>query len=203
MTSPRDRILGRIRDGVSHRPHAIHPGPFGAWRPEPPLESLSDESRLARFEELFASAGGEVVRRENVTRAAEWLDDFASDFSSVSYGIGVPEALRSARPAVDPVAATLGVSMAQGAIAETGSLVMNARDGRRAQLLVPNHVILVDRRTVYATVASALSVVQNDLPSAVGLHSGPSKSADIGQIMVKGVHGPGRVVAVMVADMQG
>ena len=38
------------------------------------------------------------------------------------------------------------------------------------------------------------------LPSAVGLHSGPSKSADIGQVLVKGVHGPGRVVAVIVGE---
>ena len=29
------------------------------------------------------------------------------------------------------------------------------------------------------------------------LHSGPSKSADIGQVMVTGVHGPGRVVALL------
>ena len=41
-----------------------------------------------------------------------------------------------------------------------------------------------------------------DLPSAIGLHSGPSKSADIGQIMVKGVHGPGRVVAVVIEEPQ-
>ena len=36
------------------------------------------------------------------------------------------------------------------------------------------------------------------LPSAIGLHSGPSKSADIGQVLVRGVHGPGRVIAVLV-----
>lgn len=35
------------------------------------------------------------------------------------------------------------------------------------------------------------------LPRALGLHSGPSKSADIGQVMVKGVHGPGRLVVVV------
>jgi len=38
------------------------------------------------------------------------------------------------------------------------------------------------------------------LPTALGLHSGPSKSADIGQVLVRGVHGPGRVVAVIIGD---
>jgi L-lactate dehydrogenase complex protein LldG len=42
--------------------------------------------------------------------------------------------------------------------------------------------------------------MKEDLPSAVGLHSGPSKSADIGHIMVKGVHGPGRLIAAVISD---
>ena len=51
---------------------------------------------------------------------------------------------------------------------------------------------------VHATLREALLAMRDDLPSAVGLHSGPSKSADIGHIMVKGVHGPGRLVAVVI-----
>ena len=35
------------------------------------------------------------------------------------------------------------------------------------------------------------------LPAALGLHSGPSKSADIGGTVVTGVHGPGRCIAVL------
>jgi L-lactate dehydrogenase complex protein LldG len=89
--------------------------------------------------------------------------------------------------------------MARAAVGETGSLVMDARDGRRAQLLVPTHVVFVQEAHVLATLRDALRDVRADLPSAIGLHSGPSKSADIGQIMVKGVHGPGRVVAVLIA----
>ncbi|MGC8905434.1 LUD domain-containing protein, partial [Thermus sp.] len=41
------------------------------------------------------------------------------------------------------------------------------------------------------------------LPAALGLHSGPSKSADIGQVMVKGVHGPGRLVVVVLTGPEG
>jgi L-lactate dehydrogenase complex protein LldG len=37
------------------------------------------------------------------------------------------------------------------------------------------------------------------LPAALALHSGPSKSADIGRILVRGVHGPGRLVAAVTA----
>ena len=92
------------------------------------------------------------------------------------------------------------MSLARGAVAETGSLIMDARDGRRAQLLVPTHVVFVRTRDVYATLREALTELADDLPSAIGFHSGPSKSADIGQILVKGVHGPGRLVAVLMGD---
>jgi L-lactate dehydrogenase complex protein LldG len=76
--------------------------------------------------------------------------------------------------------------------------VLDARDGRRTQLLAPTHVVLLDPATVHATARDAFLALQDDLPSAIGLHSGPSKSADIGQVMVKGVHGPGRLVALVV-----
>ena len=74
---------------------------------------------------------------------------------------------------------------------------MCARDGRRAQLLPPVLVVLLDATTVHATLADALGAVRDELPAAIGLHSCPSKSADIGQVMVKGVHRPGRVIAVV------
>jgi L-lactate dehydrogenase complex protein LldG len=60
-------------------------------------------------------------------------------------------------------------------------------------------VVLVHAGEVHATLAGALDHLSPDLPSAIGLHSGPSKSADIGQILVKGVHGPGRVLALIIA----
>lgn len=75
---------------------------------------------------------------------------------------------------------------------------MDARDGRRAQLLPPTHVVFVRARDVHATFRDAVVAMQGDLSSAIGLHSGPSKSADIAHVMVKGVHGPGRLVAVVI-----
>jgi L-lactate dehydrogenase complex protein LldG len=68
-------------------------------------------------------------------------------------------------------------------------------------LLVPTHVVFVHARDIRATLREALIELADDLPSAIGFHSGPSKSADIGQILVKGVHGPGRLVAVLIASV--
>jgi L-lactate dehydrogenase complex protein LldG len=149
---------------------------------------------------MLTAAGGEVVRCRGSVSAAAWLADFAKGFAAATVGETVPLALRPPLPEAAAAEAALGVSFARGAVAETGSLLMDARDGRKSQLLAPTHVVFVSSRKVYGTLREALLAVRQDLPSAIGLHSGPSKSADIAHVMVKGVHGPGRLIAVVIED---
>jgi L-lactate dehydrogenase complex protein LldG len=197
--SARDRILARVREAIGARERTEHPGAFEAWRPAPyDARVPASAGPLEGLEAMLGAAGGEVVRREGVAAAAGWLADFASGFESAAVGDGVPAELRPPLPEAPPVDAPLAVSMAWGAIAETGSLLLDARDGRRVQLLAPTHVVLVRASDVHATFRDALRKAAPDLPSAIGLHSGPSKSADIGHIMVQGVHGPGRLIAVVI-----
>ena len=167
-----------------------------------------------QFTEMFEKAGGEVVSFTAQAEASLWVRGFLADFDSLSVGeLARARLNEDAEPddwikETDPSTAEAGVSFAFGAVAETGSLIMTPQDGRRAQLLPPVHVVFVDQAKIYETLSEGLLALKNELhpgnneggglPSAVGLHSGPSKSADIGQVLVKGVHGPGRVVTVIV-----
>lgn len=110
-------------------------------------------------------------------------------------------ALRPDLPAADPSEADLAVSVALGAAAQTGSLVLSSREGRRLQVLAPVHLVWVEAADVHPTLGEALEAAKDDLPAVLALHSGPSKSADIGQIMVTGVHGPGRLVAAVMGAL--
>jgi L-lactate dehydrogenase complex protein LldG len=188
------RILGRVRAALSGRSPVDHPGWFESWRPPESTAQIAVE----RLADMLEAAGGEVVRLPDEAAARDWLAGFAKDFASVVLGETLPRALRPPAPTAAADVAPLGISLARGAIAETGSLLLDARDGRRAQLLPPTHVVLVHASDVHVTFREALATMRDDLPSAVGLHSGPSKSADIGHIMVKGVHGPGRLIAVVI-----
>jgi L-lactate dehydrogenase complex protein LldG len=194
VSAARERILGRVRAALKDRAATDHPGPFGSWVPD----GRPVVAPVPRFTAMLEAAGGEVVRLPGEDAARPWLARFASGFASVAVGETVPPSLRPSLPAAAPDVAPLGVSLARGAIAETGSLLLDARDGRRAQLLPPTHVVLVYAADVHATFRDAVASMKGDLPSAVGLHSGPSKSADIGHVMVKGVHGPGRLIALMI-----
>jgi len=207
--SARERMLARVREALEGRPGVPHPGPFGEWRPGPVAEPGA-RTAIDGFATVFEAAGGEVVRVADATAAAIWMAGFAGGtlgaaagpsgegFASAAVGRTVPEGLRPPLEPAPPRTAALGLSMARGAVAETGSLLMDARDGRRVQLLPPTHIVVVQADTVHATLREALGALRDDLPSAVGLHSGPSKSADLGQVLVRGVHGPGRLIAVIV-----
>jgi L-lactate dehydrogenase complex protein LldG len=190
--SARNRILGRVRSAIALRDRTGHPGDFGGWRPDAPTGTPVDG-----FEALFRAAGGEVVRVPDRATAATWIEEFSRDYTSVAIGATVPAELAPGVPRAAPEQAQLAISMARAGVAETGSLMMDSRDGRRRQLLAPTHVVVVSAGSIQATLLDALASARDDLPSAIGFHSGPSKSADIGQIMVKGVHGPGRIVALV------
>jgi len=194
-TDGRARILGRVRGAVHERPREPRPEAFAGWRPEPP-----DADPVTGFVRMFERAGGEVARLGAESELAGWLAALPATAGGTAAGAGVAAEALGAAPTAAPEDAAVGVSRARGAVAETGSLLLDARDGRRVQLLPPTHVVLVREREVHATLAGALEALRADLPSAVGLHSGPSKSADIGQILVQGVHGPGRVIALLIPE---
>jgi L-lactate dehydrogenase complex protein LldG len=194
--SGRERILGRVREALQAREAAPPPGDFEGWRPESAVGTPVDQ-----LASMLEAAGAEVLRHPTPMDAGKWLRRFALDFESCTIGVTVPHQLRPAAISTRGAhEAALAVSMARAAIAETGSLLMDARDGRKTQLLAPTHIVFVHAGQVHATFREALQAVRDDLPSAIGLHSGPSKSADIAQTLVTGVHGPGRLIAVVIED---
>jgi L-lactate dehydrogenase complex protein LldG len=189
----RERILERVRTALAGREAPPHPGPAPA--------AAAAAAPADAFAERFRAAGGETVRLMDVDAAREWVAGFCRDFSTAAVGAGLPEAFHPPLPAAPPEEAALGVSLALGAAADTGTLVLGSAEGRRLQLLPPVHLVWVWEATVAPSLGEALERLRRELPelpAALGLHSGPSKSADIGQVLVTGVHGPGRVVAALV-----
>lgn len=98
--------------------------------------------------------------------------------------------------------ANIGITSADYGLADTGTLVMlsSAREPRMVSLLPPAHVALIPREIILTTLDELLTVLPNpsDVTSSMVLITGPSRTADIEQILVRGVHGPGEVHVVVV-----
>jgi L-lactate dehydrogenase complex protein LldG len=194
-SAARARILGRIRAALEVREVVAHPGAAPAVAQQRALGS----TRLDRFEASLRASGGEVVRLADPGAAQRWLAGLASAFGAAAVSEEVPRALCPPLPAAAAASAGLGVSVALAAAAATGSLLLSSKDGRALQLLPPVHLVWIEERFVHEELGEALEAVRalGTLPAVVALHSGPSKSADIGRILVTGVHGPGRLVAAV------
>ena len=92
-----------------------------------------------------------------------------------------------------------GVSRAIYGLADTGSVVLAASpDEPRARSLLPDvHVSLLREADILPDLAALFERLDGELPSALAIVTGPSRSADIEQKLTVGVHGPGEVHVVL------
>lgn len=184
--------MARVARATASHAEVPHPGA---------LATRSAEDAVEAFVKRFTRSGGEVARPDPGRPPGEWLTGFLRRLEPQVTGVAVapdvPPELRPGLPEVAAAQAGAGVSLAWGAAADTGSLILPSTGTRAVQLLPPAHVVWVPDGRVFARLEDALRELEAELPAAVGLHSGPSKSADIGRTVVTGVHGPGRCIAVL------
>jgi len=91
-----------------------------------------------------------------------------------------------------------GITRAVGAIAETGTIVLNdATTSRRLGALTPwVHIAVVERAKIFSDLPEAVAGLGQD--TNVIWVTGPSKTADVEGILIEGVHGPGVQIALVV-----
>lgn len=115
-----------------------------------------------------------------------------ADLAAVQSGFMDRDALRQACSS-----AAFGITSADYALADTGTLVMlsSTQEARMISLLPPVHIAVVPRARILSGLDELLSTVPRpgDITSSLVLITGPSRTADIEQILVRGVHGPGEV----------
>jgi L-lactate dehydrogenase complex protein LldG len=95
-----------------------------------------------------------------------------------------------------------GITGAQWAIAETGTLVLETKTERhRLVSLVPAmHVAILSADRILGTMSEALEAVSNkdELSRTVTFITGPSRTSDIELTLAIGVHGPARLHVIVI-----
>ena len=95
----------------------------------------------------------------------------------------------------------VGITTAQAAIAETGTLVLDsARERHRLVSLVPPvHIAIVDAAAIVQTLGEALKFIHQNgnISPAVTFITGPSRTADIELTLAIGVHGPQELYVIV------
>lgn len=154
----------------------------------------------------------EALCQRGVAEVVAWADPWLER-------LGIPAAVRQAgiswyapAPGTDSAAmreaaarAGAGITGADWGVAETGTLALLSGPGRPRviHLLPPLHVALLSRTRLLPDMAAlyremAALARMGESPSALQLVTGPSRSADIADVLVRKVHGPGEILVILV-----
>jgi L-lactate dehydrogenase complex protein LldG len=93
------------------------------------------------------------------------------------------------------------ITLCEGLIAQTGSIVSSSRaGGRGGSIIPPAHIVYATSDQLVPDITTALrKALAGDLKNAsyFGLITGSSRTADIEKILVQGAHGPVKVAIVL------
>jgi L-lactate dehydrogenase complex protein LldG len=215
--TPRQQILGDIRKALGK------PAAAPVSSPEPPpaptlrIPLLDRNLYVDLFVQKFENLGGKSFRVRNSSGVVPEIAGLLAQKSAVASnspflrkcgvtGLVQVHAGFTEREDLKAVcaAADIGITSVDYALAATGTFVMlsSPNEARLVSLLPPAHIAIFPRSRILANLDELLTVLPRpaDQTSSMVLITGPSRTADIEQILVRGVHGPGEIYAVIVDE---
>jgi len=212
-STAREEILNRLKNRLQP---VDHPDPWRSRRRYPDLAgqfskaltAVSGEAYITNSWELALDRLGLSLHEINARHVL--IDDhpilaaldLRQRWPAIEWHItGVTEGNSRAFAAT----ADVGISAADAALAETGSVVVNSGTGRSrlTSLMPPVHIALVPLSCLTTDIISWMAGQPALRPASTTIISGPSKTADIEQTLAVGVHGPGRFIAILFDDSAG
>lgn len=210
--SSRSAILGRLR--AARRPFAEVP-PLAEHRPVVPLEETSRLELMAHFVDAAVKLGCTVHVFDDEADALAHLLALLEPESAVlawdpAYiplpGLNDGLKRKGIRMVRGDPGARVGITGVDAGLAGTGSLVLCSGVGkpRLASLLPPLHIAVMTADQLYPGLEAWLAAMSAGAPdrlgatSSISVISGPSRTGDIGNIPVRGVHGPGEVHVLLI-----
>lgn len=206
MTAAREAILGRLRS--RNPPHPL-PAPWEAGRQADDL--------VQAFGSALAANKGEITVVQSLAEALDALGDLLEGLKATRIVVNgdapvSASALAGRWPEREWLAvadaseiktacasADVGLSGASAALAATGTVIVESGPGksRAATLLPPVHIVLLPQSALLPDIHAWMARDVHLVPSMATLVSGPSKTADIEQVMAVGVHGPCRLIVIL------
>jgi L-lactate dehydrogenase complex protein LldG len=206
----REAVLNRVRTALGRKAGQLPP-----VAPLPLLmhKRMDTEQRVTSFINRFEALAGKAVRVPDIAAAQHWLQVFltgrtvvASNAAIVNECLaGIPQVLTGFRDGDALKAAcseaNVGVTSADYAFAETGTMVMisGPDQPRLISLLPPVHIAIFRSGQILVGLDELFTLLPRpaEQTSSMVMITGPSRTADIEQILVRGVHGPGEIYAVI------
>jgi L-lactate dehydrogenase complex protein LldG len=208
----RENILHKVRTALGRSVDQSPP-------PAPParirIPAIGREAKIESFLTRLEALAGKTHRAGSAAEALEYVRQVVNgrpavasnapllaecgvtSLPSVRWGLTDREELRALCSV-----AVVGITSADYCLADTGTLVMIAsrEEARLISLLPPVHIVIVSGERMLSGLDELLAIVPlpAEQSSSMVLITGPSRTADIEQTLVRGVHGPGEIHVVII-----
>ena len=186
----RDQLLTRIRGSLGRSANEAVPSPPSVRLQVP---EISPSDRVTQFANALTALAGKVILPSSKEDVRAAIKKIVNERSVVTVNQG------------DVATADVGINFADYALADTGSLVFlsESRESRLISLLPPVHIAIVARHRILSGLDELFTLVPHPAAnsSSMVIVTGPSRTADIEMRLVRGVHGPGEVHAIIVEDV--
>lgn len=205
----RDQLLHKVRTALGRAAGQI-PDPL------PPVDlripAMNLDERIAEFRHRLQLLAGKTACVRTAREAAEYVEGVIAGRDAVASSspfldeCGIPP-LAGVKRFTDPAAlrqgcatAAVGITSADYALAATGTLVLLS-EPRLISLLPPVHIAVIPAARLLTNLDELFAILPDPAraSNSMVLVTGPSRTADIEQILVRGVHGPGEIHVVIVA----
>lgn len=172
--------------------------------------SVSLSELAEQFSTEIATIGGEVHRAGSEALALETIREVLAEIGAKSIAISDLELLSKVESSdIDVVAnpsreqlfaVAAGITSAQLAIADTGTLVLRSSSERHrlVSLVPPVHICLLRSSSIRSSMFDVLDEMSNRIDPTITFVTGPSRTSDIELTLAIGVHGPKRLIVVLI-----
>jgi L-lactate dehydrogenase complex protein LldG len=204
----REAILGSIRSNLARSvPDAQHPVHL-----ENPVILSSTSSLTELFRDKLESVNGHCIVTTDVADALrQIITDLNARRIAISDSPEIERLLRMTNLEIEELGVApnehdvfnfdVGITTAQAAIAETGTLILDSAHERHrlVSLVPPVHIAILDASRIVETLGEALTLLRkdNEISPAVTFITGPSRTADIELTLAIGVHGPRELYVII------
>jgi L-lactate dehydrogenase complex protein LldG len=158
------------------------------------------EQRLERFCAALEKLAGKAYVASSREDAAAYVRSVVGERAALATGCAVLRECGIDYPEIAPDRAEVGITGADYGLAETGTIVvLSASEPRLTSLLPPVHVAILRREKMLTNLDELLEVLPDPAAQTASmvLITGPSRTADIEQILIRGVHGPGELHVIV------
>lgn len=209
----REAILASVRRSLaaSEPFDAVHKKHHGHAANIATVTAPMSEDLVENFKQNLESVGGNCAVVSDEGEAAEYARGLIKQLGATKIAVSdselvgrIVEGIPTEMNAVPDFlfSSDLGITSAQWAIAETGTLVLESEkeSHRLTSLVPPVHLCILRAENIRQTLGEILELTGRNLSPAITFITGASRTSDIELTLAIGVHGPGELHVIVVKD---